>query len=95
MSEWKPIETAPSPQSIITLLVFVNGTIRMWNKAGNNWFVGLGEADDVKHATHWMPLPDKPDLIAEKVAAIINAESDVFIKARDAACKSQIRWIKK
>jgi len=104
MSKWQPIETAPKDG---TEILIYDGRMRCVVK-WSIWFDGhkgdwtyLGasgyewERSFYEPVVYWMPLPDKPNLIAEKVAAIINAESDVFIKARDAATKVWIRWTKK
>ncbi len=70
MSEWQPIETAP--KNFKCILVFEPGArygslqeepdeirIAYWKREG---FVRQDDDHLYVNATHWMPLPDMPDV---------------------------------
>ena len=67
--DWQPIETAPLDKRL--LLWWVPSDPNQWAEAcvigeissheEGQWYSGTtGTYQDIKHITHWSPLPDKP-----------------------------------
>jgi hypothetical protein len=72
MSEWQPIETAPKDG---TEILAWDGSVRttaVWWVPGKQWsLVSPGEyaEDSEVWPTHWMPLPEPPNLSRDCPAA--------------------------
>lgn len=63
MSEWRPIETAPTAEAI--LIYRDDGEIELIPEEDNDFewepYDGINESEDgVSKPTHWMPLPEPP-----------------------------------
>jgi hypothetical protein len=62
--EWQPIDTAPDKKEILGFWVTPSGEEIMRVVFGvNGYFSCSGEYyANRKHPTHWMPLPEPPEL---------------------------------
>ena len=67
MSEWKPIETAPSEVSSLGPYILVahdGGRVSVAYRENGRWFDPTNESDVERtrlyDVTHWMPLPKPP-----------------------------------
>lgn len=68
--EWRPIETAPKDGSSIMAVVDGKITTAYWSADGWIWVLSVipwicDALDGMVSPTHWMPLPNGPDLIQD------------------------------
>ena len=62
-SSWQPIETAPKDVSILVIQTQNNIFAIAKGKNGRgNWKTGCGRMEYIAGVTHWMPLPQPPDM---------------------------------
>ena len=59
-SRWLPIETAPRDGSqVLMFSAWSDRTVGYWSSHRGTW---VDQGHGIVVATHWMPLPDPPDI---------------------------------
>ena len=80
--EWQPIETAPIHAETV-LLWWNKGTKIGWRQYSGKWVTPY-RYEPVSQPTHWMPLPEPPDLPSiEEMSGSIHPDCEIFETRKD------------